>query len=36
MTLLHFLAQVSYMVGLIAVYGIGVVFLVCKIMERRK
>jgi hypothetical protein len=36
MNTLHFFAQVSYMVALIAVYGVGIVFLVSWIMERRK
>lgn len=36
MSTLHFFAQVSYMVALIAVYGVGIVFLAGWIMERRK
>jgi len=36
MNALHFFAQVSYMIALIAVYGTGIVFLACWIMERRK
>ena len=36
MNALHFVAQVSYMVALIAVYGTGIVFLAGWIMERCK
>jgi len=36
MSTLHFLAQVSYMVALIAVYGVGIVFLASWIMDKRR
>ena len=36
MNTLHFIAQVSYMVALIAVYGTGIIFLASWIMDKRR